>query len=98
MSTLNPGANQVQSKNAQTLDVYGNITQSQVFAYNSLSTPARTYTYTYLTDANYTARYIHNRVLQVTLTDNSTSPPTTTTLVTNTYDSYRAASAHWWRA
>jgi len=59
----------VQSKSAQTLDVYGNITQSQVFAYGNLSTAARTYNYTYLTDGNYTSRYIRNRVTQVTVTD-----------------------------
>ena len=78
LATQNPGANQVQSKSVQTLDLYGNITQSQAFDYGNLTTPARTYNYTYLTDANYTSRYIRNRMTSVTLNG--------ATLATNTYD------------
>jgi len=84
VTTQNPGAGQVQSKSVQALDVYGNITQSQLFAYGNLSAPARTYNYTYLTDGNYTSRYIRNRVTQVTVTD----ADGTTVLSTTGYDGY----------
>jgi hypothetical protein len=50
-TTMDPGQTyQAQTKTAQTLDIYGNMTQSQIFDYGNLSTPARTYNYTYLTD------------------------------------------------
>jgi hypothetical protein len=48
--------------------VYGNITQSLAFAYGNLTTPARTYNYTYVTDANYISRYIRNRLVTATVT------------------------------
>jgi hypothetical protein len=41
---------------------HGELTQSQVFNYGNLSTPARTYNNT-LTDTNYTSRDIYNRLL-----------------------------------
>jgi len=58
--TLNPfTSNAVMTQYTQTLDIYGNITQSQVWTNNNLTTPARTYTYGYQhqSDANYTSRY-----------------------------------------
>jgi hypothetical protein len=49
VTTLNPGTGSaVQTKNTQTLDIYGNLSQSQVFHYGNLTTPARTYNYSYL--------------------------------------------------
>ena len=57
---------------------------------NNLTTPARTYNYTYLTDPNYLSRYIRNRLAQVTLTAGGTN----TTLVTNTYVA-PATAAQW---
>ena len=39
-----------------------------MYDYGNLTTPAKTYNYTYLTDTNYTSRYIRNRVVQVTST------------------------------
>ena len=82
VNTLNPGASQVQSKNTQILDSAGNLTVSAVYEYGNLVTPARTYNYSYLTDANYTNRWTRNRVTQVTMNG--------TVLVTNTYDGYTA--------
>ena len=81
---------QVQSKSTQTLDPYGNISHSEVYDYGSLSTAARTYNYTYLTDANYVNRYIRNRMLTATVTPAGGSA---VTLVTNTYDNYSAECA-----
>ena len=87
LTTLNPGSTYaVQTKTAQTLDTYGNITQSQAFEYNNLTTPARTYTYQYLTNANYTSRYIRNRLTSATVTAGGQ----TTTLISNVYDYYDA--------
>ena len=85
VNTRNPGSSQVQSKSTQTLDTSGNLTQSAVYDYGNLSTPVKSYAYTYLTDPNYTSRYILNRVAQVTMTPAGGSP---VTLVTNTYDNY----------
>jgi hypothetical protein len=68
LNTQNPGASQIQSKSVQTLDTYGNITQSQVFDYSDLGKPAKTYNFTYVTDANYTSRYIRNRLLSASVT------------------------------
>jgi YD repeat-containing protein len=82
VNTRNPGASPVQSASTQTLDENGNVTVSAVYDYGNLTTPAKTYSYTYLTDANYTNRYIWNRVAQVTTT------PGGIVLVTNTYDAY----------
>src|SRR5205823_7646304 len=80
VNTSNPGSGQVQTKSTQTLDGNGNLTQSAVYDYGNLSTPAKTYNYSYLTGGNYTSRYILNRVTQVTMNG--------TTLVTNSYDNY----------
>jgi hypothetical protein len=46
LSTANPASGALQSKTVQTLDIYGNITQQQVFDFGNLSTPARTYNFT----------------------------------------------------
>ncbi len=78
----------VTSQVDQTVDRYGNVTQSKLYDYSDLNTPAKTYNTTYLTSANgadYTALYIRNRVASTTLTDRN---GTTTTLQTNTYDQY----------
>jgi YD repeat-containing protein len=89
LNTLSPGASQVQSKSVQTMGDYGNLTRLDVYDFGNLTTPAKTYRYTYLADANYTNRGILNRVSQVTLTAGGT----TTTLVTNTYDNYTQGCA-----
>ena len=55
----------------QTLDVWGNVTVSKEYDFGNLSTPARTYNFTYLHNSTdymenpngvYGARYMHNRV------------------------------------
>jgi RHS repeat-associated protein len=70
----------------QTLDIYGNLTQAQVFDYgNTSGTPTRTYNLTYLHNIMpeyYVALYIRNRLTSATLTTSAG----TTTLVTNSYD------------
>jgi RHS repeat-associated protein len=92
VNTANPGANQVQSKSTQTLDAYGNLTQSAVYDFGNLTTPVKTYNYTYLhnVDGNYDARYIRNRVTNVTVTPAGGGA---TTLVSNTYDVYSTICA-----
>jgi len=87
VNTRNPGANQLQSQSTQALDSNGNLTSSAVYDYGNLATPARTYSYSYLTGTEYTNRYILNRVTQVTMTPAGGSQ---ITLVTNTYDGYAA--------
>jgi YD repeat-containing protein len=83
--TADPGtAYQKQSKTTQVVDGYGNVTQTQLYDYGSLITPARTYTNTYLSASGYPSRYIRNRLLTSTVSDGTN----TTTLVSNTFDSY----------
>jgi len=65
----------------QTLDAYGNLVQQQVYDFGS-STVTRTYNFSYITDTNYTSRYIRNRLLSATVT----SASGTLTLASNTYD------------
>jgi RHS repeat-associated protein len=82
-TVISPGAsNQQSSLSTQTLDQYGNVTQSVIYPYNNTSTPLRTYNNTYLTDATYLGNYVRNRLLQTTLTTSSG----TNTLVENYYD------------
>src|SRR5262249_49966126 len=90
VNTVNPGASQVQSKSTQTLDAYGNLTQSAVYDFGNLTTPVKTYNYTYLhnVDGNYDARYIRNRGTNVTV---KPAGGPTTTLAMNTYDNYSTA-------
>lgn len=49
------------------LDNYGNVTQSEIYNYDNLTTPVVTYTSTYLTGAQYTSRYIFNRLASSTI-------------------------------
>ena len=65
----------------QTLDAYGNLVQQQVYDFGS-STVTRTYNFSYLTDTNYTSRYIRNRLTLATVT----SVSGTLTLASNSYD------------
>jgi hypothetical protein len=65
--TYNPGG--VQTKTDQTVDVYGNVTQVKKYNFGNLSTPARTYNYTYLNSSNYTSLGIYNPLTQATVTD-----------------------------
>ena len=83
LTTLDGGQSyQAQKKTTQTLDQYGNLLTMQAYDFGNLSTPARTYTNTYLTDSNFTSRHIVNRLTSSTVTDGTR----TTTLVTNTYE------------
>ena len=85
LTTLNPGAGlQKQSKTEQLVDSQGNVTWTKLYDYDSLSTPAKIYNYTYLTNTNYTNRYIRNRLLTATISNGSGGG--TVTLVSNTYD------------
>jgi len=83
VATIDPGTgNQKQSKTEQTLDVYGNVTQTKQYAFGNLTTPARTYTNTYLASGNYPTYHLNNRLLTSQVTDGTN----TVTLVSNTYD------------
>jgi RHS repeat-associated protein len=73
---------QVQKQTTQTKDQYGNLLQMKVYNYGNLTSPARTYTNTYLPGSNYTSLYIFNRLQTSTVTDGTN----TTTLATNVYD------------
>jgi RHS repeat-associated protein len=82
-TTLDPGtAYAAQTKTTQSLDTYGNIQVAYLYDYSNPNTPARTYSYSYITDPNYTSRYIRNRLTQATLT----SASGTITLASNSYD------------
>jgi len=86
-TTLDPGQSyQAQKKTTQALDQYGNVTQ--MLTNNFGLGTARTYTNTYLTDSNYTSRYILNKLTNSTVTDGTY----TTTLALNYYDSCGSAN------
>ena len=82
LSTLDPSPAQVQGKTVQTLDSYGNLTQSLQYDYGNLATPARTYNYQYLGGSNYAPRYIRNRLDSASVTVGSGN----LTLASNSYD------------
>src|SRR5262249_39934620 len=70
----------IAKKTIQTVDTYGNVTQSVQYDWATLS--VRTYNYTYLNSSPYTSRYIYNRLSSATVSDGSA----TVTLATNSYD------------
>jgi RHS repeat-associated protein len=74
----------VARKTEQVLDTHGNLLTQKLYDWNSLTTPIRTYTNTYITNSSYTSLYIFNRLLTSTVYDGTN----TLTLVSNTYDSY----------
>jgi RHS repeat-associated protein len=83
LTTLNEGQSyQKQSKTEQTLDTHGNVLQSKVYNYGNLTTPARTYNYTWLASSAYTSLHIWNRLLQSSVTNGTD----TIQLVSQTYD------------
>ncbi len=85
-STLDSGTGNAVTKQVdQTVDPYGNVTQTKLYDYTDLTHAAKTYNTSYLATANYTNLYIRNRKVGVTVTDKN---GTTTTLKQNTYDQY----------
>jgi hypothetical protein len=82
VTTLDPTGANVQTKTTQTLDTHGNLTQTNIYDYGNLTTPARTYNYTYGYSfaSNLFTTY---RMTQTQVTSGSQ----TVTLVTNNYDS-----------
>jgi len=76
----------------QTLDQYGNATQSVIYPFNNTTAPLKTYNNTYLNDSGtnpitggpntYIENYIRNRLVTTTLTTGGA----TKTLVQNAYD------------
>ena len=82
-----------QYKDEQTLDPYGNMTETKHFGFRNLVTPVRTVTHSYLTgNPVYRDRYINNRLVSSTVTGAARlgDPVSTIALVTNTYDQYGA--------
>jgi RHS repeat-associated protein len=68
LSTLDEGQSyQKQSKTEQTLDTHGNVTETKLYDYGNLTTPARTYTNTYIGGTEYASKYIFNRLHTSTL-------------------------------
>ena len=86
LTTLDPTGANMQSKTTQTLDTYGNVLTSNIYDYPSLTTPARTYTNTYLHQSNstYIPFYILNRLMTSAVSNSSTN----VTLVSNSYDPF----------
>ena len=83
-STTGQGTSNVETATGtQTLDQYGNVTQSVAYPYNNTTTPLKTFTNTYLNSSTYTSNYIFNRLVSSSVTPAGGSA---TTLVTNTYD------------
>ncbi len=85
LTTLDPNKSySVQSKSTQTMDSYGNVTQSQLYDYGNLSIPASTYSYSYLYSQNstYLTKYIFNRVVSASVTKAGVVVP----LYSATYD------------
>ena len=72
----------------QSVDNYGNVTQVQNYDFGNLTTPARTYNYTYLNSSAYVNGYILNRMASSSVTIGSTTTP----LTTITYDLYGTSS------
>jgi hypothetical protein len=72
----------VQSGRETDLDEYGNVTQVRLYDWGTPAQVKKTYAYTYLTDANYTSRYIRNRLVSATVSEGGV----TKTLVTNAFD------------
>jgi len=71
----------------QTLDQYGNVTQSIVYGFNNTSAPIQTYNNTYLQSGPYGSPYVSNYVLNRLVSSVLTLPGNINkTLVTNTYD------------
>jgi RHS repeat-associated protein len=91
-SYLNPGTPaEKASRTTQSIDGYGNLLQQDIYDYTSLSTPARTYTYTYLGGGDYTSRYIRNRLMTVSVTGGGV----TRTLVSRKYDNGATYPCSW---
>ncbi len=89
LTTLDPGQTyQAQKKSVQSVDNYGNVTQVQNYDFGNLSTPAKTYNYTYLNSSAYINGYILNRMASSSVTIGSTTTP----LTTITYDLYGTSS------
>ena len=68
-----PGASsQVTQQTDQTVDQYGNVTQTKLYDYSDLTNPAKTYNTAYLTTAagtDYIALYLRNLVSAASVTD-----------------------------
>ena len=84
LTTQDPGQSyQAQKRTDQNVDIYGNVTQVLQYDFNSLTTPARVFSYAYLNNSNYTPLYIFNRLTQATVSTPALMP---ITLATNSYD------------
>jgi YD repeat-containing protein len=75
---------QQNSYETQTLDGNGNMLTRNIYDYTNSATPIRKYTYTYVTDGNYTSRYIRNKLATAIVTDGFGN--NAVTLVHNQYD------------
>ena len=74
-------ASPLQKRSTQILDAYGNVTEAREYDYGVVN--YRKYTMQYLTDANYTTRFIRNRLTSLSLSVNGGAA---TTLLTKGYD------------
>lgn len=94
LTTLDPGlSTQKQSKQEQTIDQYGNLTEQKFWGYAMGANADRTYSASYVTAAAYLNRFLRNLPLTASLTvPNPGGGTTTTVLYTNEYDVYQNAS------
>jgi hypothetical protein len=82
-SITDPGTGYAQSAlTTQTVDRYGNVTQSVIYPFNNTSTPLTTYNNTYLTSSGYQTNYVFSLLASSQVTTGGS----TITLVSNAWD------------
>jgi hypothetical protein len=97
LSTIDVGsADQKQKKTTAVVDNNGNTTYSAVYRFDDFAWPARAYSTTFLTDVNYTSRFINNRPVSGTVNAYSSSGTWEggATLFTNYYDNQSLCSGY----
>jgi RHS repeat-associated protein len=69
VTTLEPGqAGEKKMKSTQGISIFGNVEWSKQFESDADTTPAKSYTYSYVTNPNYHARYMLDRLVEVRMT------------------------------
>jgi len=89
-TSVHDGITAQSATTAQTLDMYGNVTQSIVYPYNNSTTALQTYNSTYLNTSSYISAYIRDRLNLSTLT----SASGTNNLIQNYYDQMSGYSVY----
>jgi RHS repeat-associated protein len=66
----------ISRRSKQSMDVYGNVTRAEEYDYGNSESTRKVYTSTYVSDPNYTSRFIRNRPLEVTVKIGDSGAPT----------------------